>query len=550
MGWVIFAAILLLNSLIAVAIAAGILIRRSTKPGSKLLVWLLSLLALWTFAYAMITVYPTITGKIFWLKIENIGIVLTPSIWLLFALSYTRHNTLFNNKKLLFGILLIPGISLALIFSPAGFQHYYTNVTPIDGIFSPLKVTGVGWYKIQLIASYSLLLAGLLLLLRFLIGFRETHQRRMLLLLAAFVIPVMLNLFYHLGNNIFENMLPIDLAPVSLTITASMLSIAIFNQQLLEVNPIARHIVLDNIIEMVLVTDEADRILDANPAATYWLDAPLDKLLGISLAQALADYPKIVEYCNEIPPDTKSFHLFSEPRHLEMNISPIRDRNGEVQGRVLVFHDIGDQRRMENELQQANNELKAHIVKIEKLQAQLREQAIRDPLTGLYNRRYLSEALERDIANAEHENHPIAAVIMDVDHFKSFNDRHGHKCGDAVLEYLAKMLLANTRRGDTVCRYGGEEFVIIMPRVDIDIALQRAETWRRKFESTQIEFDGEYVQAKLSAGVACYPIGIHNGEDLIKAADIALYHAKENGRNQVAAYPLEQVNERVEVRNG
>src|SRR5690606_7310067 len=108
-----------------------------------------------------------------------------------------------------------------------------------------------------------------------------------------------------------------------------------------------------------------------------------------------------------------------------------------------------------------NQSLQSQLNENEQLRLQLQEQAIRDPLTGVFNRRFFAESLDTETAQALRDNTPFSIIIMDVDHFKQFNDTYGHKCGDIVLQHLAKFLTDNTRRGDIVCRYGGEEFVIL-----------------------------------------------------------------------------------------
>ncbi len=539
MTWVVFAVLLILNAFAAVLIAGMMIVRDIRNPGSTAMKGLFVALALWTFFYALITISPTLESKLFWLKMENIGIVATPPIWFLFTLCYTRQAKWLN--KFFIGLLfLIPAITLILLFFDPWFHFYYANVTPVAGLISPLAVDGFGWYYIQLVYSYILLLAGLLILIWHLFAYREIFRKRVFTLLAAFFVPVALNLFYHMGGKIFPAMdMHIDLAPISLTITASLLSFAIFNQKIFESAPIARSVVLDYIVEMVLVVGEGDYVLDANQATANWLEHPIDEIVGEKLEQVLTRYPKIVDHYKSSKADGQFFYQLTDPDYMiEMTISPILGQRGEVDGRVLVLHDVAEQRQMENDLKEANEELKAKLNEIEKLQTQLQEQAIRDPLTGLYNRRYLAEALEREMAQAERENHPVSAIIMDVDHFKDVNDKFGHRCGDYVLEYLSKMLLANTRRGDTVCRYGGEEFVILMPKVGVEIAFARAESWRKAFANATIEYEGHELQVQFSAGVACYPVGVKDGEDLLKAADQALYYSKEHGRNCVHAHPL------------
>jgi diguanylate cyclase (GGDEF)-like protein len=167
------------------------------------------------------------------------------------------------------------------------------------------------------------------------------------------------------------------------------------------------------------------------------------------------------------------------------------------------------------------------------LRDELREQAIRDPLTGLFNRRYLEETLEREMARAVRDEGVLSVCMADIDNFKSFNDQHGHKAGDLVLKSLSEILLAYSRAGDVVCRYGGEEFLILMPGADLETTARRAEDWRRAFEQMKIEFEGEILSTTLSLGVAVFPQQGRTSDDLLRLADEALYLSKRGGKNQV-----------------
>jgi len=171
--------------------------------------------------------------------------------------------------------------------------------------------------------------------------------------------------------------------------------------------------------------------------------------------------------------------------------------------------------------------------KLLKLQKELEEQAIRDSLTGLYNRRFLDETLSRELSRAERDKYSVSVVMLDLDHFKNFNDSYGHDVGDLMLKQLGKMLTSQVRAGDIACRYGGEEFVVVMPKASLSVARQRANDWRIKFESQEIEYEGEVLNATLSAGVAVYPLHGTTSEEIVRRADQAMYAAKAAGRNQV-----------------
>ena len=169
-----------------------------------------------------------------------------------------------------------------------------------------------------------------------------------------------------------------------------------------------------------------------------------------------------------------------------------------------------------------------------RLRENLRSQAIRDPLTGLFNRRYLEETMEREINRVKRQKTSLGVIMMDLDHFKQYNDKFGHSAGDELLSALGILLKSQIRGEDIACRYGGEEFLLILPGASMEIALERAESLRQALKDIHQHHQG-LKPTTLSLGVAVYPDHGDNGLEIIKAADAALYRAKQAGRDRVMA---------------
>jgi len=170
-----------------------------------------------------------------------------------------------------------------------------------------------------------------------------------------------------------------------------------------------------------------------------------------------------------------------------------------------------------------------------RLRETLRKQAFKDPLTELYNRRYLVDALEREFHRADRKKQPLSIIMMDIDHFKQCNDTFGHDAGDAVLAELGNLLRKWTRGEDVVSRYGGEEFIAVLPGADCDAAFRRADSLRKQVESLAIEYKGKSLgQVTISVGIAVYPLDATDSDALIHAADQAMYFSKRCGRNRVS----------------
>jgi diguanylate cyclase (GGDEF)-like protein len=168
-----------------------------------------------------------------------------------------------------------------------------------------------------------------------------------------------------------------------------------------------------------------------------------------------------------------------------------------------------------------------------KLRETLRNQAIRDPLTGLFNRRHMEESLEREILRATRRGTPVGLIMIDIDHFKDFNDSSGHAAGDGILRELASLLQKQTRGEDLACRYGGEEVTLVLSETSLEDALQRAEQLRQEAKHLNI-YQGQQALGTitLSVGVAVFPEHGVTVEALLSAADGALYRAKAEGRDR------------------
>lgn len=186
---------------------------------------------------------------------------------------------------------------------------------------------------------------------------------------------------------------------------------------------------------------------------------------------------------------------------------------------IAVWKDITERLRHEKELKN--------------LQEKLREQALHDPLTGLYNRHYLNESLERELVLAQRHGYSVSVIMADLDYFKGINDQYGHLAGDEVLKNFSSLLMQHARSSDVFCRFGGEEFFLVMPNMDISTAYQRTELIRQSFAASQVCFADVCIKVTASFGIAAFPEHCHTANTLLDAADQALYAAKAAGRNCV-----------------
>ena len=270
----------------------------------------------------------------------------------------------------------------------------------------------------------------------------------------------------------------------------------------------------------------------------------------------LQDIPSIDQWMLKAYPDPeyRNFYLQlwkqdSEYAVTNNTATPLREglvtcKSGEVKTvAILIFFekdliighflDISERVRTEGELRTSNETLKTQFNEINTLKETLQEQAIRDPLTGLHNRRYLDETLAHEVARAKRENYPISIMLIDIDRFKNFNDTYGHSTGDEVLKSLSRLLVESIRQGDIACRYGGEEFLIVMVSTHETDVERRAEKIRHDFNELRTRFENQELSATVSIGVSYYPRHGTEIQQVIKNADAAMYQAKQKGRNRV-----------------
>ena len=169
-----------------------------------------------------------------------------------------------------------------------------------------------------------------------------------------------------------------------------------------------------------------------------------------------------------------------------------------------------------------------------KLHETLRSQSIRDPLTGLFNRRFMEESLELEIRRATRNQRPLGVIMIDLDHFKHFNDTFGHEAGDTLLRELGSFLQGNIRAEDIACRYGGEEFTLILPEGTAEVTQQRANFLREAVKRMDVTHRGRPLgRITISMGVSIFPEHGRTRDALLEAADEALYRSKDQGRDRV-----------------
>jgi diguanylate cyclase (GGDEF)-like protein/PAS domain S-box-containing protein len=303
---------------------------------------------------------------------------------------------------------------------------------------------------------------------------------------------------------------PVDINPFAFTLMSLIIYLGSKDQNILEIVPIARDTVFENIYDAVIVLDTKGIIVDYNRAAEYLLGK--EKIIGTSIQSILKKYfddntvidIANIDSFNEVTINNKVFNI----RHISFT-----NKKGQNIGSAFILRDITEYKL---------------------LTQKLHELAVTDDLTGISNRRHFFDNASRELFRSKRASRPLSIIMFDIDHFKSVNDTYGHAVGDNVLKKIAARISSNLRSLDIYARYGGEEFIICLPETALEDAKNVAERIRGIVEETIMQdTNNNDFKVTVSLGVASLSHDSDALEQIIEQADKALYKAKQGGRNRV-----------------
>ena len=525
---------LLLAGAVTALFLAAVAWNRRHAPGAPALLAMQLCAAWWLTGYALpfVRLWPD-DGLFVRMRVIFPSIVAIAPIALVFVLSYARGTNAWRPSRLA-ALAVIPAGVLGVALSPLYdlcFGSWRGLAT--DSVF---QMGPLFW--VHSLYSYALIAKSVLVLLEVYQHGTKHVRQQVRVLLAALLIPIACNTSFVAGVAPAH----IEPTPLGLVVSGVLISLAMFRRGLFDLVTVAYEQIGVAITDGFVVVDARRRIVESNAAIWSIFEIRRPVKAGRALGEILPELDARVACAGTTPTTTEFVH--GAAQHLELRTFAICDDGGEVFGYVLLVRDVTDARTTALALEQANEQLRTQLDTIQSMQAQLQEQVIRDPLTGLYNRLYLADALARELTCSARTKEPFAVVMIDVDHFKSVNDVHGHALGDAMLRALGGLLRQQVRPTDSPCRYGGEEFVVIMRDVTLDAAVERIDELRTAFAALRFSWNGADVSRTFSAGVAVFPADGHDEASLLAAADAALYAAKAAGRNRVcraAALPAPPV---------
>jgi diguanylate cyclase (GGDEF)-like protein len=538
-GWALSVPVVL-----TVAVCVGVVLlgrwvaRQRYFPGRDSFI-LMHVASLWWMLAASLEMAAQAPGcKVLWATMAWPGIVSVPTFWAIFLWQYVNSVRRPLPLRGVLGLTLAPVLVwLMALSNPWHGLFYGADTAPLSAApGAPIRYAhGPLFYAV---AAYVYLFMAFCmgLVIRAAVISYGVHRRHYLAFLFVTAVPWAANLSYvGFGWMLFG----FDPTPFAFAFTLVAFAWLIAGVRLFDLLPVARHLLLEALLDPVLVVDPQSRVIEANPEALK-----LAGLQGDWQGRKLGDWPVVgadlqaLLECLTSAAQEQLLTLTSSARYFEVRIRTIErsTHNGPlVLGRMLYLRDV-TQRHLDGlKLAEALAISEERLRTISSLHEQLREQALCDPLTGLYNRRYLDEFFNRERGRAQREQVPMALALIDLDHFKRLNDEHGHLVGDDVLKGVAQHLLGSLRCSDAVFRIGGEEFLLILPGADAEEARQRLETICQRLAGSPLPTRNGGRQVTLSAGLALWPEQGRALDELLQAADAALYEAKRAGRNRVCA---------------
>lgn len=513
--WTPYTILLLVSGVFSVGLAAAAWHRRPS-PGAESLAVMMVAGAFWSLAYAL-ELSGSVPGvRMFWGDVKYLGIAVVPYAWLVFALRYTGWDWWFTSRT--FALLaLLPTVTAGLSLTNESHHliRYYQEV-PEPGL--PPEVGTGAWFWVHTGYSYLLLAAGTLLLFSALFRRGGPYRGQGVVVALGALVPWAANAAFVLESRLVRDL---DPTPFAFAVTGAVLLWGCFHFRLLDLTPIAREAVIEEMADGLIVADERGRVLDTNRAARRALGLSEPVASGSRLSGLL---PALFT-CRtgeEPAPGLREMYL-GEGRDrgfYEVKVSPLDTGGGvPVEGVVVVLRDITGRKETEAALRESRDHLS--------------KQALHDPLTGLPNRYLLEERLQQDVRQSPYGGTSMAILFIDLDGFKEVNDSLGHLAGDTVLRAVAERLETGVRPQDTAARFGGDEFCVLL--AGVSGATEAARIAGRLGRSLQEPFSvgtsagTVRVTASIGVAVSSPEINHHSIDELLREADEAMYRAKRKG---------------------
>lgn len=503
---IILSHILLISALITISLAIYTFQFRQNNS-LKAFAFLCMGISFYTFGYAMELLNNTLDSILFWNLFEYIGLPFIPTFWLILSIYYCKKEY-FLTPFLKAVLFIFPIITLILRYTSHYHHLYYADVIlKTDNLFPIIWIDKGPWYFIHVLFSTIIFIFSNILYYQLFSKSEGQMKKQNTIIFFASLFPWI---------TVFTNALGIipygiDIGPFSVTLSIIILVFGIIKFNLFIILPIAKEKVFESTKNAIIILDNSQNIIDFNPhAAKVFYELSADSK-GKPIQDILGQYDDFIHSVNTYSEAQIKLSTKSSFYYYDTETTPFYNSRGKIIGYIVTLNDV---------------------TKYHEALNQLETIAAYDSLTEVLNRRYLFMYSENELERAKRYNHSICLALIDIDHFKILNDEYGHQVGDEALKSFVRMIKENLRTIDIIGRYGGEEFMIILPETSVIDGIKICTRLKDIVSNTIIH----YKEIKTSITIS---IGLTGGyiekdtkiDDLIRAADIALYSCKAHGRN-------------------
>ena len=488
--------------------------RRRRVALSRAVLFLSVSVAVYAFGYACELASNTLPMIYFWLHIENLGIAFIPTAWIMLAVCHTR--TQWRHWPLLQVALIVVSM-LSVIFSNTSEFHnlYYMDLHLNPAAPFPVAAFTPGiWYVFHnVFINVAAVVGNILYIRQWKKAVHPQAQQQAFAFFISSLFPWLVVLIYIFGASPWG----LDPMPIAFLVPGALYGWAISTLKLFAVAPIAQELIFQRLEDAIIVFDREGRLADFNAAGQRVFPELKDSIKGHDGAKAFSPYREMLAAFEMPPGSVKTLcrHQGEMEKCYQIRRVDLHDDGGWQIGYMMILHDITSFSRLVDGLQL---------------------QATTDPLTGAYNRNILQERAQELLENFS-EASPGALLITDLDRFKGINDIYGHLAGDTALTEFSAVCARILREQDFFCRYGGDEFVILLPETEEKVVFELAESIRRELERLDIRLGlDQSIKLTASIGAAMRQKSDPSIEVLLKRADEALYEAKRAGGNCVRIF--------------